>query len=177
MDEAVPEPVDEDVAGHLAAVVGAQVKVAKLSQVQVQGADVDAFVGADAFDDLGCHLGFGTPVGEHVRGTQDRLRFGKPDFGPELDDQQVREEREELFDLPAYLRQVAGAVLSSDVVVGFDVRMGVRAVHEVAGHEPHLVVAADAQRRVATLVEAVGVEQAPAQVSDCHLRDVFGDCG
>ena len=60
-----------------------------------------------------------------------------------------------------------------DAVSRFDV--GVRALAEgqVSGDEPHLVVAADADVRLASLVETVRHEEPGVQMTECHLADVL----
>ena len=60
-------------------------------------------------------------------------------------------------------------MLSGRVHVG----VGTGAEGQVAGHEPHGVVAADALGRLAALVDAVGHEQPRAEVADRHLGDVL----
>ena len=79
---------------------------------------------------------------------------GEADLGAELDDQQVIEERHHAFD--------CGGEFRHEPVTGFRAQMcragsasGYASAPKakVAGEEPHLVVAADAEVGLATLVE------------------------
>ncbi len=139
---------------------------------------MDQLVGADALDDLGRQLGAVAGLQEHVRRSQDRLGFGEAEFGTELDDEQVREQGDQALDLGRELGHVPGACIRSADVVGRDrVGVGLVAEGEIAGEEPHDVVTADAEVRLASLVDAVGEQQSRAEVADRHLGDVVDDHG
>ena len=137
---------------------------------------MDEFVGTDPLDDLGREFRVVAPVDEHIGRTQDRLGLGEAEFGTELDDQQVRQQRDQSLDLLWELGHVARAgVGTTDVVGGFGVGIGVRTEGQVASEEPHHVVSTDAEVGLSALVEPVRHEQPATEVPDRHLGDVVDD--
>ena len=90
----VPEAIDEFTAADGATVVGPEGDRSQFAEVHTQRSDVDEFVGSDPFDDLGGELRIVAPIDEHVGRAQDLLGLGEAELGTELDDQQVREQRD-----------------------------------------------------------------------------------
>ena len=137
---------------------------------------MDEFVGSDPLDHLGGEFRIGSVVDEEVGGEQDLLCLGEAEFGTELDDQEVGEEREQRLDRLVDLGHPALAgLVAGDVRLGLDVGVRVGPQREIAEHEPHRVVTADAAFGLAALVETVRGQEALVEVTDRHLGDVLDD--
>lgn len=182
LHQPVPEALDQLATGDGAAIVGAKRDRRTLAQVELQRRHVDLLVGADAADDLRCLLGLRAPAREEVGRAQNGLRVGEPQLGTELDDEQVHQQRQQTLHLGGDLRHPSPADLRpSDVLRRVDIGIGALTEREVTSREPHLVVraraAGSARRRIGdtTFVPAVRLQQAVAEVTDGHLRDVVDD--
>jgi hypothetical protein len=135
---------------------GAQFVSPQFTEIQTQRADVDLLVGANALDDVAPPPRPRRGGREEIRRAQDVLGVGEADLGSELDQEQVHEEAEQAFVLGRELRHpAAGPPRGGRCFPAAPRRGRRRAERQIAGHEPHDVVPADAPLRLAALVDAV----------------------
>ncbi len=94
-----PERIDEVTAGDGSTVGGAKGDTAKLTEVQAQGLNVNQLVGTYPLHDLRCQFSLRSPRPEQCWVSEDFLGFSEPEFGPELNNEKIGEERHQRFDL------------------------------------------------------------------------------